>query len=114
MKTSILKAFILDSPKTKFSDEQVLLREFSGRDFSRGDAKAIWSNVLDHKWNISEELGRDVGFKVATLDFMENFYAPMNRSESQDGFSKNVNTVLNNMKNAVRNYFESKGNSLHV
>jgi SpoVK/Ycf46/Vps4 family AAA+-type ATPase len=32
----------------------------------------IWASVLQHKWILSEKLGRDVGIKVACLDFIEN------------------------------------------
>ena len=36
-------------------------------------AKELWDKILQHKWVLSEKLGRDVGTKVACVDFMENF-----------------------------------------
>ncbi len=34
--------------------------------------KELWPKILQHKWFLSEKLGRDVGIKVACLDFIEN------------------------------------------
>ena len=39
-------------------------------------ANELWPKILQHKWVLSEKLGRDVGKKVSCLDFMENI-APM-------------------------------------
>jgi transitional endoplasmic reticulum ATPase len=35
-------------------------------------AAAVWAEILHHKWVISERLGRDVGFKVACVDYLES------------------------------------------
>lgn len=32
----------------------------------------IWPKILQHKWLMSEKLGRDVGLRVACIDFLEN------------------------------------------
>jgi hypothetical protein len=32
--------------------------------------------VLEHKWFVSERLGRDVGLRVAALDYFENVRLP--------------------------------------
>lgn len=58
------------------SREQWLLKQFSGRRFRQNEAALVWSRILDHKWHISERLGRDVGLKVAVLDFLENIHEP--------------------------------------
>jgi hypothetical protein len=34
--------------------------------------KTILARVQDHKWFVSERLGRDVGMLVATLDYFRN------------------------------------------
>jgi transitional endoplasmic reticulum ATPase len=44
----------------------------SGRKFEPEIAEEIWGDILRHKWFLSERLGRDVGIKVACLDFIEN------------------------------------------
>ena len=35
-------------------------------------AAKLWIHILRHKWFLSEQLGRDVGIKVACLDYIEN------------------------------------------
>ncbi len=35
-------------------------------------AEALLSKIKNHKWLLSEKLGRDVGMKIATLDYLEN------------------------------------------
>ena len=35
-------------------------------------ATKLWIHILRHKWFLSEQLGRDVGIKVACLDYIEN------------------------------------------
>jgi adenylate cyclase len=32
----------------------------------------LWTHIQRHKWFLSEQLGRDVGIKVACLDYVEN------------------------------------------
>lgn len=46
--------------------------EYSGHKFEPEIAQDLWLNILQHKWFLSEKLGRDVGVKVACLDLMEN------------------------------------------
>ncbi len=48
------------------------IHEFTGRIMEPETACKIWASVLQHKWILSEKLGRDVGIKVACLDFIEN------------------------------------------
>lgn len=56
----------------KISDERNALRELAGIKISSFEASEIWPRILDHKWLISERLGRDVGLKVAAIDYLEN------------------------------------------
>ena len=35
-------------------------------------APDLWSKILQHKWVLSEKIGRDIGIKVACIDFIEN------------------------------------------
>jgi len=46
--------------------------ECTGQNIEPEIAGGLWSKILRHKWFLSEKLGRDVGTKVACLDFMEN------------------------------------------
>ncbi len=46
--------------------------DYSGRRIESELATDAWLKILEHKWYLSEKLGRDVGVKVACLDFIEN------------------------------------------
>jgi transitional endoplasmic reticulum ATPase len=46
--------------------------ECSGQKVEPNIAAELWPKIMQHKWVLSEKLGRDVGMKVACLDFMEN------------------------------------------
>ena len=53
-------------------DYTALIYEFSGQKVKPDIASELWPKIMQHKWVLSEKLGRDVGIKVACLDFMEN------------------------------------------
>jgi hypothetical protein len=108
--TSTLKFFIVNSPKTKFSDEQVILNEFTGKHFSRNEAEILLRKIMNHKWNMSEMLRRDVGLKVAAIDFMENFYQPNEISKGKSLINKNSMKTL--ITKFARFYFEEKGKAI--
>jgi hypothetical protein len=46
--------------------------EISGTKFETEAAADLWPKILQHKWLMSEKLGRDVGFRVACIDFVVN------------------------------------------
>ncbi|MGO9571668.1 MAG: DUF4032 domain-containing protein, partial [Desulfomonilaceae bacterium] len=46
--------------------------DYSGCEFESELAAELWMHILQHKWFLSERLGRDVGIKVACLDYIEN------------------------------------------
>lgn len=48
------------------------LSGLAGRRLSRAEAIAEWPRVLEHKWLLSERLGRDVGLRVAAADYFDN------------------------------------------
>jgi hypothetical protein len=48
------------------------LRRLAGVELSASEASAAWPNVLEHKWYLGERLGRDVGLRVAAVDYFEN------------------------------------------
>jgi hypothetical protein len=58
------------------SEEQKVLKELAGVRLSAEEARAEWTRVLEHKWFVSERLGRDVGLRVAALDYFENVRLP--------------------------------------
>jgi hypothetical protein len=113
MNTSTLNFTIINSPNTKYSDAQILLQEFTGREFARGEADSIWIDVLDHKWNLSEKLERDVGFRVATIDFIENFYQPKRANKHMKNTKMREIRIPRFLSKAVRFYFETKGDLIN-
>lgn len=46
--------------------------EMSGAEFEPDIAADLWSKIIDHKWLLSEKVGRDVGLRTACIDFLEN------------------------------------------
>src|SRR5271157_2293658 len=46
--------------------------ECSGARFEPKAAGDLWPRILQHKWLMSEKLSRDVGLRVACIDFLEN------------------------------------------
>lgn len=57
-------------------EEQEVLKELAGVKLPPAEARAEWPRVLEHKWFVSERLGRDVGLRVAALDYFENVRLP--------------------------------------
>ena len=49
-----------------------LIFEYSSFKVELQEAEDLWRKILQHKWVLSEKLGRDVGIRVACLDFIEN------------------------------------------
>jgi transitional endoplasmic reticulum ATPase len=52
--------------------EKQKIKQVAGVGLSSSEAREVWSQVLEHKWYMSERLGRDVGLKVAAVDYFEN------------------------------------------
>ena len=57
-------------------EEQSVLKELAGVRLRPAEARAEWPRVLEHKWLVSERVGRDVGLRVAALDYFENVRLP--------------------------------------
>ena len=56
------------------SGVRALLGRLTGVRLSRAFAQDVWPQMLEHKWYLSERLGRDVGLRVAAVDFFENVF----------------------------------------
>ena len=65
-------------------EEQKVIRELTGVRLSGTDARREWPRVLEHKWFVSERLGRDVGLRVAALDYFENVRLPRHTRTSHE------------------------------
>ena len=75
--------------------EQTLIKKHLSADFSKREAKYLWNRIVDHKWYVSERLRRDIGFRVAAVDYIENFYEPIFFRNRETGF-----------KNSLREFFK--------
>jgi hypothetical protein len=61
------------------------LREWAGVKLSPTEARDLWPQVLEHKWYLGERLGRDVGLRVAAVDYFENINPPRGRASLRAG-----------------------------
>jgi hypothetical protein len=64
-------------------EEQELIRALAGVRLSPSEARAEWPRVLEHKWFVSERLGRDTGLRVAAIDYFENVRLPRHKRTVQ-------------------------------
>jgi SpoVK/Ycf46/Vps4 family AAA+-type ATPase len=58
--------------------------EASGVRLDPGAAAELWPRIARHKWILSERLARDVGFRIACLDFLENMQADAGRAAQRN------------------------------
>lgn len=93
------------------SVEQRKLKNLVGADFTKEEAKYIWERVIDHKWYVGERLKRDIGWRVATVDYVENFYdaGMFRKNNNRRGFYNRLGKPLASL---MRNYFTSKSKTL--
>jgi transitional endoplasmic reticulum ATPase len=61
---------VLETPSPQECSSTIF--EISGTKFDSDIAADLWPKVLQHKWLLSEKLGRDVGLRTACIDFLEN------------------------------------------
>lgn len=61
---------ILETPSPEVCASTIF--EISGTKFEADIAADLWPKILQHKWLMSEKLGRDVGLRTACVDFIEN------------------------------------------
>ncbi len=69
----------------KFSSEQKVIKQLTGKILSKNEAAAAWGNIQEHKWYISERLRRDVGWRVAAVDYLENLIKAKEKSDRTSG-----------------------------
>lgn len=61
-----------------------LITEFSGHKVDPDTAADLWEKIIQHKWVLSERVGRDVGLKVACVDYLENICAVHERLSGEE------------------------------
>lgn len=57
------------------------------------EARVEWQAILEHKWYLGERLGRDVGIRVALVDYFENI-KPVRDHVSRGPVRRSVRSVV--------------------
>lgn len=60
------------APVTTGRAERYILRSLTGRALTETEAREVMPYIMEHKYFLSERLGRDVGLRVAAIDYFEN------------------------------------------
>ncbi len=68
--------------------ERRILSSLTGIKLSEQDACRAWTRVLDHKWYVSERMGRDVGLRVAAIDYFENIEPVREQHKAKRGMRR--------------------------
>lgn len=91
--------------------EQINLKKYADADFTKEEAAFIWERVIDHKWFIGERLKRDVGLRVAAIDYLENFFDPsiFRKNNQHKGILRRLQRTVSQ---TARNYFTAKSKFL--
>ena len=88
--------------------------------FLKDDSKKLWEEILEHKYNLSKTLNRNVEITVATLDYLTNikckienpkligeaFIGKIAELSSSDGLTKlyNRSYLLTKIKEELKRY----------
>ena len=59
-------------PESPGRAERYIIRALTGVALSEAHARAVMPRIVEHKYFLSQRLGRDVGLKVAAVDYLEN------------------------------------------
>ena len=69
-----LDQIIEKSVQPRMTDPQRTLKALAGVSLNAEEARAVLPLIREHKWFVSERLGRDVGWRVAAIDFFEHVH----------------------------------------
>ncbi len=94
------------------SAEQIFLKKYISRDFPKKEAAYLWERILDHKWHVGERLRRDVGCRVAAVDYIENFYEPQSFFGERKNKAGGLRKIFRPLTSNLRRYFVSKSKIL--
>ncbi len=65
-----MNSMVIESPSPEDCANKIF--EISGTKLDPDIAADLWQKILQHKWLMSEKLGRDIGLRTACIDFLEN------------------------------------------
>jgi hypothetical protein len=69
-------------------DVRRTLQELAGVKLSAREAREVMPRIQNHKWYVSERMGRDVGLRVAAIDYFDNIYEPRASVRARSGTLK--------------------------
>lgn len=64
-----------------------------------------WLQIEEHKWFLSERLGRDIGTNVAAVDYFENIHPEFARKT----LAESVKNLLHSLRNGLERLMEFDG-----
>ncbi len=91
-----------------------VLQIFVGRRISEREANTLLHRIADHKWYVGEMLDRDVGYYVAAIDYIENFYQPLSTREGGSEIAALLRNAARKVGSVVKSYLTTKGNSMPI
>lgn len=94
------------------SREQRMLKKLVGQDFTKEEAAFVWEKVNDHKWYVGERLKRDVGLRVAAVDYIENFYDAGIFRRPKNTPKSFIDRLFKPVSSLTRTYFVSKSRTI--
>jgi hypothetical protein len=75
---------VIENVITDGGSETQGLDSVAGVRLSSLEAREVWPQVLEHKWYMSERLGRDVGLRAAAVDYFTNVRRVSKRDELRE------------------------------
>jgi Domain of unknown function (DUF4032) len=94
--------------------EQKFILQFTGKRFPAVEARNLWLKVIDHKWYISEKLDRDVGLRVAAVDYLHNIYEPQRSIAPKNNFKTTLSRIFRRFSNSVSQPHSNKLSGLSM
>jgi hypothetical protein len=86
--------YVIEQLSEDGESERQAIRKLTGVRLRAAEALAAWSRIIDHKWYISERLGRDTGLKVAAIDYFENIYEGPRVSQRNGSLPTRLRTIV--------------------
>ena len=76
---------------------------------SRRAMEAHWPEIVEHKWFLSERLGRDAGNRVAAMDYAENIARISGYLVESTSFSEALRALAQRVGAVVETFISSRG-----
>ena len=86
--------YVIERTLAEATPEQRTLKSLTGVRVTAVEARAAWPRIQDHKWYMSERLGRDVGLRVAAIDYFENVRATRGEKVKRGAFTNRLRGAL--------------------